>query len=102
MPSFAAALDAWLTRSPPDGEELPLPGEPGYPYCSSCGAFLTREPATREPRELTEPCDGNADFYDPPCGETPAHKPHTFVAHAWEILHRPCTKCGHDNTEVAA
>jgi hypothetical protein len=75
VPSFAAALDAWLTRSPPDGEELPLPGEP---------------------------CDGNADFYDPPCGETPAHKPHTFVAHAWEILHRPCTKCGHDNTEVAA
>jgi ribosomal protein S27AE len=99
MPSFAASLDAHLTREP-DYDEPLLPGDPGWPHCTRCGGFLTLEPHSREPHEITEECDGNADTYDPPCGETPAHKPHIFVAHAWDTLHRTCTRCGHDNLET--
>jgi hypothetical protein len=96
------SYDAWLT-TPPEPSELPLPGDPFYPRCGRCGAFLTREPERTEPGEQTDPCDGelHGGMDLTLCGRPRAHDPHPFTAHTWSENHRACKRCGHDNTEIS-
>ena len=102
MPASAAlrGYDAWRTTQP-DAPDLPLPGDPAYPSCGACGAFLRRD-ADRIDGKTTEAlCDGRAGDYVAECGRAASHEPHFFVAHAWGEQHRTCARCGKDNIEVS-
>jgi hypothetical protein len=107
-------LDAYLTREP-NYPEQSVPGDPDWPRCAACGAFLkgAYDPDADEFEEVTESCPGldGADhdatrlLLEGPvvqCGSLKSHAPHQFTAHAAVIHHRTCAKCGADNTEVDA
>ncbi len=97
--------DQWLTTDPFGDYEPLMPGDPDWPRCSNCGAWLKLEPNFTEGKETTETCDGKwsggiAWSYPPICGNETEHSPHEFVDQAWGELHRICKKCGHDNIEI--
>jgi len=118
--------DAWKTREP-DWDEPPLPGEPGWPRCSTCGGFLRMKEDSVDLKEETCPCDGKvlaesytytmqdkevldiigwdklgtsyAIDYPAACGEEHNHPAHDFVCQAWSEVHRTCRRCGSDEIE---
>lgn len=108
---MASSLDHWLTTIP-EPQDLPMPGEPNYPACGRCGAFLRRNPDEGRTTvvEYQHSCLGygpEADplaqlqGWEPDCGlGTTDHAPHVYTYHVSEIAHRLCKKCGHDNEEV--
>lgn len=83
-----------------------------------CGAFLHREPDSREPAEYRKTCDGKwagkqpwpspsgvivqAERYtEPPaCGKLAEHESHDYVYSACTVLHRQCKRCKRDNQEA--
>jgi hypothetical protein len=116
----AASLDRWLTTQP-DPPGIPLPGDPCYPTCGECGAFLVRDPDPRRMRTLLrsmwrtweehwDRCLGYGPDADPQAREMGwepecdrglvPHAPHPYLAHVSGLVHRICRKCGHENTEV--
>ena len=99
-------FDQWLTTQP-EPVELPMPGEPGYPVCSQCGAFLRRDPdpGRTECGERWEDCNGQLGMnglFPAECGKFVEHPAHRFIVAAWNLFHRVCKRCGHDNVEVDA
>lgn len=119
-----SGYDAWVTREPDLGPEPPLPGDPGWPRCDSCGAWLRLDADRTEPWEDGFECDGKVTIYHEPyseglvailgdeyegktyeipytaCGEyDTAHAPHYVVMATGITLYRQCRRCGAENTE---
>jgi hypothetical protein len=97
---FGSRYDAWLT-TPPEYDEIPIPGDPEYPTCER-GHFLPLNPDWVVTNTVLTECLGQGKGaaplaqemgWIPDCPKLRDHSIHKWTQPVSETEYRVCSRC---------